>query len=552
MQQLQTVFPVVLTSLALLTACGDDSSGADTDGGTDGSTSVDPSQGSGPSTDPSDPTEDPGSSTGDDVEDPPVPTGDVAGGISLRDVVANQAVDISLVTAGSVVPAASREAPLIAGRPLLLRADYELAPDFTPRSIIGRLSLETSDGVRTFDDVRMVSGPGQMFTLGGTFNWVVPPDALTADASFRIDLFEEEGLSTIGTPGDASVPATGPAPLDAWGDPMVLDLVLVPFSCGGIGQVDITPEDLADFEAFLFNTYPITELNLEVHDVVPSSSCSEFDAAEYDLPALRESEGAAPWVYYGGLLPGDGGGYSIAIQDSDQMSFRRTFANHTWRWYGLTFDLFAHELGHNHGRDHSFDDPQFEGDNSGRCGSISGYGWGVVPGNMPKTGFSNDQELGLFWVDPHAELLPPTDPLCDGTPNANENSYNDIMSYAYPYWISAYTYRALAERVRLISSWRGSAAPTAPGQDIVRFVVDTEGRVRTARLHGTLDPTEATLWADCDGTEVPVVQGHAVHDRRNAQGDFVEDLYTTYAFEVPSGIDAATCTVSTDAGRLRL
>lgn len=559
MQRLESSVCSVLTSLALLTGCGDDAGGGGTEGGTDeapagetGDPGPGPSSGAGTGgeTTVSSGDADASSSSGE-AETPPNPTGSLAGGIQIGDVIANQAIDTALVRDGQVVPDGSREAPLIAGRAMLVRADYELDADFTARTLIGRLSVESSDGTQVYDDVRLVNAPGEMNTLDGTFHWVVPSEDLPGDASFQIDLFEEEGVSTIGTLGRASVPEGGSAPLDAWGDPMVLDIVLVPFSCSGLGQVEVTPEDLADFEAYLFNTYPITELNLEVHDVVASSSCSEFDAAEYDLPALRESENASPWVYYGGLLPGDGGGYSIAIQDSDQMTFRRTFANHTWRWYGLTFDLFAHELGHNHGRDHSFEDPSFDGDNSGYCGSISGYGWGVTPGSMPKSGYSNDQELGLAWIDPNAELLPPTAAPCDGAPNANENVYNDMMSYAYPYWVSAYTYAALADRVRLISSWRGALAAPDSDRELVRFVVDTDGRVHESRRRGSVSAERASLWATCGAVSVPVAQGEAVHDRRDALGKFVEDRYATYTFEVPPGQAAIDCTVKTQAGTLR-
>lgn len=549
------------TSALLLVACGDDSAGGDTDtdSGTGGASlgsagSTDPA-GSGPATTDFDSSSgdlpDDDSSTGDPIT-PPTPTGDLAGGIQIGTVTANQAVDIPIVVDGASVASTARVAPLIAGRRMLVRADYSLDADFSPRTIIGRLSFDGADGVEVFDDVRDVSGIGNPNALGGTFQWVVPPGSVRADASYRVEFFEEEGSTTVGTLGQAAVPADGAAPLDAWGDPMVLDIVLVPFSCGG-EQVAVTPEDLADFEAFLINTYPITELNLEVHDVVPSASCSEFDAAEYDLPALREAEGADPWVYYGGLLPGDGGGYSIAIQDSDQMSFRRTFANHAWRWYGLTFDLFAHELGHNHGRLHTFEDGGYPGDNSGFCGTISGYGWGVTSGRMPKTGFSNDIELGLEWIDPSAQLIPPTMSPCDGNANANENSFSDMMSYAYPYWVSAYSYAAYADRVRLISSWRGSADQAdAPTREVVRVVVDSEGRVHESRHRERFaEPTTAALSADCAGASVDVRVGTAVHDRRDAQGRWVEDLYTTYTFAPPPGQPAASCLLQTVAGSIR-
>ena len=486
-------------------------------------------------------------STGDPVQ-PPERTGDLAGDIQLGALIANQAVDIVLVQDGVPLEDGDRAAPVIAGRRMLLRADYDLEPGFVPRTLIGRLTMESPEWIEVFDDVRNVAAPGDPTTLGGTFQWIVPADSVRADATYAVALFEEEGSATQGSLGRAAVPEGGPAPLGAWGDPMVLDIMLVPFSCGG-EQVEITPEDLADFEAYLFNTYPITALNLEVHDVVESSSCSEFDAAESDLPALREAEDAPPWVYYGGLLPGDGGGYSIAIEDSDQMGFRRTFANHTWRWYGLTFYLFAHELGHNHGRQHTFEDGEYPGDNAGLCGSRSGYGWGVTSGSMPRCGYSNDIELGLNWMDPNAQLLPPTARPCDGTPNANENSFSDFMSYAYPYWVSAYTYAAAADRVRLISSWRGAVDHTPP-RDIVRFVIDGYGRVHEVRDRGVFEAGPDAAMALCEGTAVPMRVGTAIHDRHTSSG-WVEERNSTYTFAPPPGVPASSCVVQTEAGALR-
>ncbi|MEM6996675.1 MAG: hypothetical protein AAF721_39590 [Myxococcota bacterium] len=461
--------------------------------------------------------------------------GELAGGISIGEVLVNQAVDIALVSGGQPTDESARVAPIIGGRPALVRAAYTLAPDFTPRSVVGRLWLQQADGFNdVYEDVRDVSGPGSLASLGATFTWNVEPSALQGETTFRVEFLELPDASTVGTIDGAAVPESGFAPLQAWGDPMVLDLVVVPFSCNG-GSVDVTPEDLADFEAYVFNTYPIQELNLEVHDVVPSSSCSEFDAAEYDLPDLRQSEGADPWVYYGGLLPGDGGGYSISIEGGDQMDYRRTFANHTWRWYGLTFDLFAHELGHNHGRDHTFEDGAYPGNNSGFCGTRSTYGWGVRSGMMPNSAFSNDQELGIPWVDPNAQLVPPTAESCDGLRNANEGNHNDFMSYAYPYWISAYNYAAIADRVRLISSWRSAGAPPQSTGTIHRVVVAPDGRVTTSRRPGTIQVVDAVGHAMCGDEVVAVRRGRSVGERFTPGGVLEVHEYATYEFGAPPG-----------------
>jgi len=530
---------VYILAAALAAACGGDDgpSEAGTGGGTAGTIGSDSSTLPGGSDDdvtaPADTTAGAdGLDSSSDGGGPP-PPGDAAAGISLVRVVVNQAVDIDLIDDGQPTTEAERAAPIIGGRGALVRVEYALAPDFLARPVTARLWLLQADGTNVvYEDTRNVSSPGDMTTLGGTFTWMVEADALDGDTEFRVELLEEEGAEPVaGDTSGATVPSEGFAPVLAWGDRMVLDLVVVPFSCDGFGEVEITPEDLSDFEAYLFNTYPVQEINIEVHDVVASASCSEFDAAEFDLPELRENEGAQPWVYYGGLLPGDGGGYSISTEGGDQMDYRRTFANNTWRWYGLTFDLFAHELGHNHGRNHSFDDAAFPGDASGNCGSRTTFGWGVVGGSMPNSGFSNDIELGIEWIDPHEQLLAPTDDTCDGLPNANEGNLNDFMSYAYPYWISAYTYAALADRVRLLSTWRESEGPS-PEEALHRVIVDPEGFVSlTRRSAARAVVASSDGVARCQTSVVPVHRGRAVRESFVPDREATVFEYTTFEFD---------------------
>ncbi len=497
---------------------------------------ADSSSGAGDETDPS--------SSGDA---PPPEPGVLAVDISLRDVEINQGVGITLASAAVLRAEADREAPVISGRGALVRASYEVAPGFVPRDLVGRLWLNHG-GVEdvVYADERFVDGPSSWSTLDGAFRFFVDPADIRADTQFRVEVLEPDGAPEPPTPAsDARIPQGEDfAPLGAWGDTMVIDLMLVPFSCPGYGQVEISDEDLEDFESYLFNTFPIQELNLEVHDVVNSDNCSEVDAAEYILPAVREADGADPWVYYGGLMPGEGGGYSVAIEDSDQMDFRRTFANHTWRWYGLTFDLFAHELGHSHGVTHTFEDPAFPGTNDYPCGTRSTYGWGVVSGMMPKSGYSNDLELGITWIDPNAELIPPTDPVCDGLPNANEGSFNDMMSYAYPYWVSAYNYSLFADRVRLISSWRGADAQLAPGTT-ARLLVGPEGDLRSFTVSHALPVTRADAWATCrfgDATvRRPVRSLKSARETPGTNGRVRSFEYTTYELPLAPGEDPADC-----------
>ncbi|MCH9680830.1 MAG: hypothetical protein K0V04_05295 [Deltaproteobacteria bacterium] len=520
----------------MLTACAGDDAATGADPFTGGADDALPGGTAGSSLDTSGDSSasGPGSETSADStgDDQPPPSGTRAAGVVVQAVEANQAVMIDLVVDRQPIAPPGRVAPVISGRPMLVRAMYSLEADFAPRVLQGRLWLHYADDTNAvYEDERMVSGPADPTQLDGTFGWVVDAQDVTPDVEYRVEILEVSESPGDPGPVTAGYPDAGFEPLTPWADTMNLEVMLVPFSCPGFGEVEITPEDLADFEAYLFNTYPVQQLQVEVHEVVDSPSCDEFDAAETILPALREQEGAAPWVYYGGLLPGDGGGYSIAIGDSDQMDFRRTFANHTWRWYGLTFDLFAHELGHNHGREHTFEDGQYPHDNFGPCGARAVAGWGVSPGLMPNTGYSNDLDLGLAWIDPHAQLVPPTDPTCDGLPNANEGSFNDFMSYAYPYWVSAYTYAALADRVQLISSWRNAADEGRRPGSTMRLVVSPEGQLHRVDRAGAwvAGPDDELAWCGAGDLRaaVPMRRGRAIADERRADGSLRAHHYET-------------------------
>ncbi|MCA9705390.1 MAG: hypothetical protein KDK70_06060 [Myxococcales bacterium] len=480
----------------------------------------------------------------------PPPEGVLAGGIAIDVVELNQGVGITLADGGLLVPSEGRAAPVIAGRPALVRASYQLAPDFVPRPLIGRLWLRSGSEELVYDDERMVAGPADWTALDGTFHWRVEAAELTDQTEVRVQLLEvDPDAEPVGAVDGAELPAGDYVALEAWGEPMVVELVLVPFTCSGQPDLVLDPVDLADFEAYLYNTMPVQEIVMTVHAPIPSASCSEFDAAETDLPALREAEGAEPWVYYGGLMPGDGGGYSIAVEGGDQMDYRRTFANHAWRSYGLTFDLFAHELGHNHGRSHTFEDPEFPGNTADLCGTIDTYGWGPRPAMMPSSGYGNDLDLGLDWFDPSEELLLPTTRPCAGLPDGNRYNFNDIMSYIYPFWVSAHTYAATAERVRLISSWAAMARPPVPPGRTLRLVIGPEADVHRTSHAGAHAVERADAWASCGRRRLPVRTTRSWLERPRG-GGLERFAYVGFELPVPADVDPGSCVLDVEGLRL--
>ncbi len=495
-----------------------------------------------------------GSSTGDPPDDEPV----LAGGIAVDAVEINQGVGITLAQAGEVIATQERNAPVISGRPALVRSSYLLHNDYSPRLINAQLHLSTADIEIIYTDSKMIIKPANWQELGGAFEWFVDAEDLNADTEFRVEFLEAPGVEEpVGSVDSATLPAQGFAELGAWPGPMVLDIMLVPFTCDGIDDLDLSPENIADLEAYLYNTYPVQELNLSIRAPVASAECNEFDAAEIDLPALREADGAAPWVYYGGLMPGDGGGYSISIEGGDSMDYRRTFASHTWRQAGLSFDLYAHELGHNHGQVHTFEDPEYPNTNSDECGAIQTYGWGPRSALMPSSGWGNDVDLGLVWFDPHDTLLMPTQDPCIGAADGNRWNFNDFMSYQYPYWVSAYTYSSAAERIKLISPWSEDAGKPAPEREqTLRLIISPEGEIRRQSYAGgwAIKPEQADAWAKCRTTDgevrLPVRRRPGLLERTDDDGHMRSFVYEAFELPLQSNVHARSCIL--EAGTIGL
>ena len=224
---------------------------------------------------------------------------------------------------------------------------------------------------------------------------------------------------------------------------MDVDLVVVPVECDGVPAPDVSGPDLENFEGFIYNAFPVAQLNLQVHTPIYSASCSQYEVADYDLPLLRQQEEAPIGTYYGGLMAQADTGYTTG-GDPSSMDFPRTFASPTWRVAGLSSDLFSHEFGHAHGRPHTFEDPEYPYPTGDWCGPRRALGHGVRSTLMPASGWGNDVDLGLDWFDPSETFIPATSVEdCAGLPNGNMNNHNDFMSYTYPMWISAHTYRAL-------------------------------------------------------------------------------------------------------------
>jgi hypothetical protein len=456
-------------------ACGDgsedrgggfDSAGGADDGGDGGDGGGDGDGGDG-ADDGGDEGDDGGDGTGDDGADDGGDGSIPAAGIRIDEVTINQGVEIPIVQGGVFLEESERVAPVIGNRPALVRAFWSLEDGFEPRELEAHLVFTYEDGTtKVMNDTRMVSGPPNPNSYNGGFTWGVLAEEFAGDAEIHVAIFETDGESN-GEPSGYRVPEEGEEQLRGVTRRMLLDVVVVP-TCNHAPLADWEQEI---FTAYLYNTYPVNEINITFHDPI-ANACDEYEAAYEVMPDLRWTEEAPPWRFYGGLVQGSCGGVAPFGGGpwATQKDAQRTFGLCDWRYTFPTVDLFAHEMGHVHGRDHTFEDPSYPYET---CGGRDTVGFGLMPADMPSSSWGDESA-------PMQQIIPPSYAGCTAA------SWNDFMSYAYPYWVSDYTYLHIAEVIWQLSAWadEGASGP-APGPGVtLRGVVTPEGKVHVGATRG--------------------------------------------------------------------
>jgi len=257
-----------------LAACGDGSDdrddGFDSAGGANDGSEGDDGGGDGDGTDDGgdDGSEgDDGDGDGaDDGGDGPIP----AAGISIDTITINQGVEIPIVEDGVFLEESERVAPVIGNRPALVRAFWSLEDGFEPRELKARLVFTYDDGsTNVISNTRMVSGPPNPNSYGGGFTWGVLAEEFAGDAEIHVEIIETDGMSH-GEPSGYRVPGEGEEPLRGVNRRMLLDVVVVP-TCG---HAPLAEWEQEIFTAYLYNTYPVNEINITFHEPSPTHATS--------------------------------------------------------------------------------------------------------------------------------------------------------------------------------------------------------------------------------------------------------------------------------------
>ena len=383
--------------------------------------------------------------------------GDYAGNVNISEIAIYQGVKISLMKNGQAIN--KRNAPVVEGRPALVRVSVAPTGGFQNRNIAALLDLKSSDpNVKSQTASLQVSGSSTDSSLGSTINFQIPPEQMTGDLKFRVSLHEPSGGSVGAVQGGAVFPSQGDANMGVEASGPVR-LVIVPFIYNGDGSGRAPNTSNAQMKIYhdaVFGMYPTTKVEMQVRNPVtysgyvgPGSGWSQWLDSLCDL---RQKDGVDSKVFYYGVMAPKtswnsyGGGIAgLGMVPSATLKWGRCSVGLGFQGADKQGLIMAHEVGHNHGRPHA------------PCG-VSGE-------PFPYSG----ARVGVWGHD----LL--------GSGLKNPSNFRDLMSYCDPQWISDVNYGKLFTRIRYINQ-NAYEVPGEP-QAYQKLLVDVDGSLVWGRRH---------------------------------------------------------------------
>jgi hypothetical protein len=253
---------------------------------------------------------------------------------------------------------------------------------------------------------------------------------LTTSLRYSLEIVECGGGA--GSDGRARFPETGDIDLgvDRAGG---LKVTIIPIQVDDF-LPDTSAAGLAAYVGQMMAMYPIDNLVLTVGDTLTTTAPVDWETMLEAVRNKRAADAPSPDEYYFGLVKPAaslraycllgctlGLGY-VVTNNYSSAALRRVAVGVGFGDRNST-ESMAHELGHNHGREHA------------PCVTEGGEIVGVDP-DFP---YSNGG-IGVWGYDRRTQSL--VDP----------GQASDLMGYCNNKWISDYTYAGLTERIRLVNS----------------------------------------------------------------------------------------------------
>jgi Peptidase M66 len=358
--------------------------------------------------------------------------------INISRVALYQGVEVDLFKNEQWVSPEARSSDVIQGRRAMARVFVEPQAGFAQAEISARVFVDNAGEVTAFFSKMSVQGASDQANLNSTFNVSLPGEMLREESVIWVEL-ATCGTTGTGDVGRIRVPSEGTAELAPRTTGKVR-VAFIPVEHGG-RVPDVTANTVAAYAQAVDRMYPTHEF--EVVDIdamlgmsaqLPSGQGSVIDLGSLldNVTSFRKNHldqgKITPDIYYYGLVdPASSfnaycqGGCTTGIGWVPGAT--GNFSERNRAAVGIGFGTrgagtFAHELGHNMGRNHA------------PCGGAGG----------PDQGFPYPgAKIGSWGYDLDAGTL--RDPA----------EYVDFMGYCSPEWVSDYTYNAIAERIATVN-----------------------------------------------------------------------------------------------------
>lgn len=370
------------------------------------------------------------------VVDAPPAAPALAQGLPITAIALFQGVKVELVKSATRVD--TRNAPVVAARPGVLRVYVTPDDAWTPREVEANLHLTTADGTTTtLTDTKTISAASTDADPKSTFDFDLSADAIAPGVSYSVTLLDHAAAAKPDDRTDAQYPADGSVDdLGALATAPMVELVFVPvrYDADGSGRLpDTSAAQIQRYHDTLFKMYPTARVDITVADALPWSTAISPDGTGWDqvMEAIyeqRSNDRAKRNVFYVGLFEpmaslgefcGGGGcvlGLAPLVSDSnDNAEELALIVGYSGQ---LGPNTLNQELAHAMGRAHA------------PCG-----GAGQVDRKYPYSGAT----IGVWGYD----ILKKT--FVDPGGKAR-----DFMSYCDPIWISDYTYQGLFDRLSIV------------------------------------------------------------------------------------------------------
>jgi hypothetical protein len=180
--------------------------------------------------------------------------------LSIQQIAVYQSVKIPVMQDQVAIAPADRAADVVTERNTLVRVFVHLEAGFASRELSARLTLQNGTTEDQYFAKQVVSKDSSDADSGSTFNVYVPPDKITEDTRYAIEIVECGADPGTGNMLSPRFPATDSAELGAR-KTGVLKVVVVPIACNN-NRPDTSDTALAVYREYLKAMYPVSDVEV--------------------------------------------------------------------------------------------------------------------------------------------------------------------------------------------------------------------------------------------------------------------------------------------------